>query len=186
MAKDINLLPDVALKEEKQSKVQKLLTISSMAILIVGGVVVLGVYTIFLTTKADYDKVQRENETLKHNILTYAETEIIQRGISSKVTASSTIIKTAKDYKTVVENIQNLVPDGIVISDIQIDKTDKIALNAKANTSVSFNEYVVNLLDPLKGGKKFANITIGSVSGSKDGALQFNIVMNLLKSEEEK
>jgi hypothetical protein len=183
MSKDINLLPDVALKEEKQGKIQKLLTITSMAILIVGGLAVVAVYTIFLTTKSEVDRVLKLNDSLRTNILNFAETEIIQRGIVAKISAASTVLKGAKDYKTVVEDIQTLVPDGIVISDIQIDKSDKIALNAKANTSTSFNEYVRNLLDPEKGGKRFANVTIGSVSGAKDGSLQFNLVMNLIKAE---
>ncbi|MDQ3239149.1 MAG: hypothetical protein M3P33_01360, partial [bacterium] len=165
MAKDINLLPDVALKEEKQAKLQKLLTISSMAILLVGLLAVLAIYTIYFTTKKDVDKIKASNTTLEENLNTYATTEILYRGITVKQTAAIGILKLAKDYKTIVEEIQNLIPDGIVVSDIQIDKSDKITLNAKANTSSSFDQYISNLLSSDKGGKNFSNVSIGSISG---------------------
>ncbi|MDQ3098438.1 MAG: hypothetical protein M3Q44_01710 [bacterium] len=182
MAKEINLLPDVTLKEERESKLQKLLTIISMAIFVVGIIAVIAVFTIQITLNEGYKKVVQENEIKKEQVLGYVETELAQRAIKSKLLTSASVITASKDYKTTIENIQSIVPDGITISDVGIDKTDKIVLNGKANNSESFYNYVKNLLDPEKGGKFFADINLGSVSTTKDGDLQFNITMSTIKA----
>jgi hypothetical protein len=182
MAKEINLLPDVTLKEERESKLQKLLTIISMAIFVVGIIAVIAVFTIQITLNEGYKKVVQENETKKGQVLGYVDTELAQRAIKSKLDTSATVIAAAKDYKTTLENILSILPDGIIISDVAIDKTDKITLNGKANNSESFYNYIKNLLDPEKGGKFFTDINLGSVSTTKDGDLQFNITMSSIKA----
>ncbi len=182
MAKDINLLPDVTLTEERESKLQKLLTIVSMAILVVGVIALIAVITIDLTLNDGYKKLVDENDGKKAQVLGYAETELSQRAIKSKLVTSSNVIKAAKDYKTIIENIQSIVPDGITISDVAIDKTDKIVLNGKANNSESFYNYIKNLLDTEKGAKYFTDVVLGSVNTTKDSDLQFNITMTLVKA----
>ncbi len=182
MAKEINLLPDITLKEERESKLQKLLTIVSMAIFVIGIIAVIAVFTIQITLNESYKKVVQENDSKKTQVLGFADTELSQRAIKAKITTSMNTLSAAKDYKTVIENIQSIVPDGITISDVAIDKTDKIVLNGKANNSESFYNYVKNVLDKEKGAKYFTDINLGSVSTTKDGDLQFNISMTLVKT----
>jgi Tfp pilus assembly protein PilN len=181
MAKDINLLPDVTLKEEKESKQQKLVTIISMLILIVGAIGLIGAFTYFTIVQDDYNKIVLENKKTQEKILEYANTEITQRSLKTKLVTAGNVLKAAKDYKTNIEDIQSLVPDGISISDITIDKANKINMNGKANNSDSFSEYVRNILDPEKGSKKFTDIALGNVSSVKDGGLQFSISMTIIK-----
>ena len=183
MSKDINLLPDVTLKEEKESKQQKLLTIVSMAILIIGIVGIIGAFTIDITFTNSYKKITEENIQTGKEILDYADTESYQRAIKSKLTTAGNIIKAGKDYKTIIENIQNLVPEtGVTISDLSLDKADKVTLNAKSDTTENFKVFYKNILDKSKGGIYFDEVTIGSVSTTREGALQFNVSMKKEKN----
>lgn len=182
MSKEINLLPDITLKEERENKLQKLLTIISMAIFIIGIIAAIVVFTIQLTLNTSYNKLVQDNEEKKTEVLNFAQTELTQRAIKSKLVTATNVITEAKDYKTTVENIQSVVPDGITISDVSIDKTDKIILNGKANSADSFYNYVKNILDEKQGSKYFTDVNLGSVSTTKDGDLQFNISMSLVKS----
>jgi len=183
MSKDINLLPDVTLKEEKESKQQKLLTIVSMAILIIGIVGIIGAFTIDITYTNSFKKISEANVEKGKEILGYADTESYQRAIKSKLGTSTNILKAAKDYKTIVENVQSMLPDaGVTVSDIAIDKSDRININAKAADAPTFKLLERNLLDKTKGGKYFTDVNFGSISTTKDGILQFNIAMSLLKN----
>lgn len=184
MAKDINLLPDITLNEEKEAKQQKLLTIISMAILIVGAVGLLGAITVDLTMGEVLQRAQNENNELKNTVRNYADVELTQRAIKAKLTTSGNILQNAKDFKTDLQNLESLLPEsGITIQTISIDKTNKVSLTGKASTSESFNEYINNVLSIDKGGKFFTDINLGTVSTIKDGSLQFNLTMQLKKVE---
>ena len=184
MAKDINLLPDITLNEEKEAKQQKLLTIISMAILIVGAVGLLGAITVDLTMGEILQRTQNENNELKKTVQNYADVELTQRAIKAKLSTSSNILNTAKDFKTDLQNLEALLPEnGITIQTIAIDKTNKVSLSGKASTSESFNQYINNILNNEKGGKFFTDINLGTVSTIRDGSLQFNLTMQLKKAE---
>ncbi len=186
MAKDINLLPDITLNEEKESKRQKLLTITSLAILIVGAIALLGAFTIDITLGQVLKGLQTENDKLRETVRTYADVELMQRSIKAKLTASGNIIAEAKDYKADFENLQSVLPDsGISIQSIAIDKTRKVAVSGKANDSASFNNYIGNILNQEKGARFFDDINLGSVATAKDGTLQFTLSMNIKKVEEQ-
>jgi hypothetical protein len=79
-----------------------------------------------------------------------------------------------------MEQIQALVPDGISVTDITLDKSNKITINGKSNTSESFAAYIGNILDPEKGGKNFSDINLGSITTTKEGELQFTVSMALI------
>lgn len=184
MAKDINLLPDITLNEEKDAKKQKLLTYVSMAILIAGVVALLLAFTFDITLGTIQKGVEEENAKRIEAMSSYAEVEIMQRTVKSKLTTSATILKASKDYKTHLENLQSILPEnGISIQSILIDKTDKITLAGKANDSVSFNLYINNLLSADKGVKFFDDVNLTTVSSAKDGTIQFGLTMNLKKAE---
>lgn len=184
MAKDINLLPDITLNEEKESKRQKLLTVSSLAILVVGVFALLASIAIDITLGEIHKKLVAENTQLIETISTYADVEIMQKTLKAKLNTSGSILKASKDYKLDLENLQSMLPDsGISIQSVGIDKTDKISIAGKATNSSSFNAYVSNLLDREKGSKFFDDITLGSVSTAQDGTLQFSLSMLLKKDE---
>jgi len=182
MAKDINLLPDITLNEEKDAKQQKLLTIVSMAILIIGAVGLLGTVTVDLTLGDVLQGAQKETTELKTTVQNYNDVEITQRAIKSKLTTSGNIIKSAKDFKTDLQNLELLLPEsGVTIQTVTIDKTNRASLTGKAGTSESFKQYINNILSSDKGGKFFSDINLGTVSTIKDGSLQFNLTMQLTK-----
>jgi Tfp pilus assembly protein PilN len=184
MAKDINLLPDITLNEERESKRQKLLTVVSMAILVIGTFGLLAAIAIDITLGEVHKRVVAENTKLIETISTYADVEIMQKTLKAKLTTSGTILNAAKDYKTDLENLQSVLPEsGIAIQSIGIDKTNKVSISGKASDSSSFNAYVSNLLDREKGSKFFDDITLGSVSTAQDGTLQFSLAMMLKKAE---
>lgn len=184
MAKDINLLPDITLNEEKSAKQQKLLTVISMAILIVGLVGVLGAITVDLTMGSILEKAQADNDKLKETVRQFADVEIMQRTIKAKLTTTGIILTNAKDIKTHLQNIQALLPEnGISIQSVALDKANRITISGKAADSQSFKLYIANILSSDKGTKFFDDISLGSVSTTKDGSLQFSLTMELKKVE---
>ncbi len=180
MAKDINLLPDVTLKEEKEGKQQKLLTIISMAILVIGIFLLIGIFTYEYTVTETYNKLIKDNNERKNIVLSFADAELYQRNIKSKLATSTNILSAAKDFKTVVQNVEDLKPQGgITITDITIDKTNKVGINMASDNSDNFKLYIQNVLDKDKGQKYFTDIALGGVSSTREGGLQYNMSMTV-------
>ena len=187
MPKDINLLPDITLEEEKQEKRRKLFTMISIGIILIGVVIILAVYTIDITLSQTEKKLITENEEREKITLSFAEIEFQQRVISAKLKAAEKIINSAKNFKQIFEQLESVRPqNGIAYQSIAIDAKNKMNLSIKATNSEFFREYINNLLNQEKGGKYFEQIDLSGVTSNKDGTLQFTITMSIKKDEETK
>lgn len=180
MAKDINLLHDVTLSEEKSFKTQKLLTISSMAILSIGIVALVAVITMSLVLSNNITSIKDTNASLKNDVTRYADTELLQRNIKAKLTSVKTILSNSHNYSEILGQVQELVPGGVTIGNITLGDKGAVTLAGKANDSTAFDTFVNNIIKKSDGANPtFNSVNLGSLSTDKEGNIQFNITMNL-------
>lgn len=185
MAKDINLLPDVTLAEEKELRLKKLLTlisVSAMLLSIVGLIVVFATQIFF---QRELNTVTEKNNRIREELQEYTQLELDYRAYKSKLTAIGTIRKEAINQERYVSKITELLPSGIEITTLQITDQLITSVNGKADSSESIHNFVKNLIaEGAKADGYFTNVGMDNLSLDQEGNFQFRISMTAKKYEQ--
>jgi Tfp pilus assembly protein PilN len=176
MSKDINLLPDISLQEEKQERLKKLLTLITISILVIGMIGVIIVFAVEITLRNQFNNLINANEQLTNDILRYKELELDQRDLKSKLGAALKIREDSKNYEFILRNIEELTPNGTAYNSLSIASDNLLSVTGLIDNSTNFNQFVTNMLanqDKPEG--IFTDITLSSLSRSQDGEYQFTL-----------
>lgn len=187
MAKDINLLPDITLQEEKQERTRRLLTLISMSVLVLGMVGVVVVFAIQITMDRQYQAIIKTNKELENDIKNYVEVELNQRDLKSKLTAIDTIRKESKDFEFLLKKLQDVTPEGVSFTDISITKENIMSITGTVNTTSNLNVFVGKLLEvQLETKSVFQDISITSLARNETENYQFTITSTVTPKQEVK
>lgn len=187
MAKDINLLPDITLQEEKQERTRKLLTLISMSILVVGMVGVVIVFAVHMQLTRQYNNIVDANKELESEITSEAKVETLYRDVISRLSAIQTIRNNSKDFEFVLKKLQDLTPEGVSFTDISIAKDNQIAITGTVNSSTNFDTFVQRLIEAQKEDNSvFQDIALASFARNQTENYQFTINMTVKPKQEGK
>ncbi len=180
MAKDINLLPEKEVKTKREEAAiggfYKLsLVFIALVAIVAGGVFGVGQF-FSLQVKA----VERANDNLTSIINNLRSREILLQSTKSKAKGISEIVSKRPDFASVLDDISGLLPDGVQLSELQVDRKGMVKLTAKADNSSSLNTFLTALNDPEKGGKMFNKLTVTSIKNDKSGGYLVVLTMNLI------
>lgn len=184
MSKDINLLPDITLQEEKQDHLKKLLTLTTMSILVVGMIGVIIVFAVEITLRNQFNSLIEANEQLTSDILRYKELELDQRDLKSKLGAALKIRKDSNNYEFILRKLEELTPNGTTYNNLNITNDNLLSITGLVDSSTNFNQFVTNMLanqDNPAG--VFSDITLSSLSRTQDGAYQFTLTAMIKKDK---
>jgi Tfp pilus assembly protein PilN len=184
MSKDINLLPDITLQEEKQDRLKKLLTLTTMSILVVGMVGVIIVFAVEITLRNQFNSLIEANEQLTSDILRYKELELDQRDLKSKLGAALKIREDSNNYEFILRSLEELTPNGTTYNNLNITNDNLLSVTGLVDSSTNFNQFVTNMLanqDKPEG--VFSDITLSSLSRTQDGAYQFTLTAMIKKDK---
>ena len=187
MAKDINLLPDITLQEEKQEKIRKLLTLISMSILVIGMVATVIVFAIQITMDKQLTTINNTNTDLVTDILSFSALELDQRDLVSKLEAIKFIRDASKNYKIVLQTLEDNSPPGVSPTNITITQDDIMTFTGTVNSTTTLHEFIERLLTVQKSEKPFFNdIAISSLTRSETGEYQFAISCRVITKNRSK
>jgi Tfp pilus assembly protein PilN len=186
MAKDINLLPDITLQEEKQERTRKLLTLISMSILVLGMVGVVVVFAIQITMQRQYNTLVETNNQLIKDIELYATLENSQRDLVSRISAIDLIRKNAKNFEYVLTKIIELSPSEISYTTLSITNDNVLTMTGSTNSAENLNLYVGKLIEEQdKEGAFLEDISITSLSKTEANNYQFTITTLVTPKQQE-
>lgn len=175
----INLIPpeikEKKKKEAKRSTVNRI-SIGLLGVLIIITSFVLGVIVIQNTT---LQNLNTEIENEKNKIAGFKDKEAVAFFLNNRMTTISNF--SDKNYKqsSYYELMTKLVPEGVEIEVMQIDKTNKITLSGATNSTAAFGEYLSNLTNPVNNDGLVDFVTIESLSRTATGIIRFNFVVNM-------
>lgn len=79
----------------------------------------------------------------------------------------------------VFQLITGLLPDGVKISVMQIDKSDKVVLQGETSSTSTLADLFDGLVDPVLNEGKIASVNIDSLTRSGKGLIIFGLTINM-------
>ncbi len=179
MAKGINLLPEIALAEEKELRVKKLLTLVSISVLLIGAIAVIVTFSIYIFLQKQLDNLVLVNNNLREDITGFVPLELKQRAVKSKIVAIKNIRSGSNNFDQYLSSLISMAGDGISLTSISIVESLSIQLAGTASSSDTVKTFLSNLLaDQANKDGLFKDVTLGSISQSQNGDFQFTITMS--------
>ncbi len=154
---------------------------------------VAGAFVLSTAAQAARDAAQAETLALVTQEAEYAELRKVQSGIALVEAGQLVGASTEIDWKTYLENLQETLPDGVVITSVGIDTASPFADYAQSGVplegsrvaTVTFAANSPSLpsipvwLDGLATLTGFADATPGSLAQQSDGSYVVNITMHI-------
>jgi Tfp pilus assembly protein PilN len=175
MAREINLLPEKELVETRLESLQKKLIILSAVLIFIFAGITIFTFVNWRQQVLANEKLKKEIDLSISEISTYQRPEFLLRTLKEKIGKYSQIVGQRRNYSKTLSDVESLVPEGVSLSDLQLTKDNKISLTGEARNSFDLSVFLLGIIDPDKGGKLLNDVSIGKLTGAKDGTYQFAV-----------
>lgn len=175
----INLIPpEIKEKAKKAAKRSLLIRISIglLGLLILFTSLILGV---IIFQNATVQALTAEIETEKNNVGALKDKEAVVFFLKNRI---DTINKFSDEhYKQgeVYELISSLIPQGVNVTSIQVDKSDKVSLSGETTATSYLDVFFNNITDPNTNEGKIISASVESLNKAQSGILRFSLVINM-------
>lgn len=175
----INLIPpEIKEKKKKDAKrsVVNRISIALLGLLIIVTAAVLGIIVVQNTT---LQRLNTDIESEKSKISGLKDKEAVIFFLKNRIDTISNF--SDKNYKQgdYYELMTGLVPQGVNLLSLQIDKSDKIALNGDTVSTEALGAYLSSLTDPAKNDGLINYVAVESLSRTAAGVIRFSFLVNM-------
>lgn len=164
---DINLMPSEGRSSESLNKVQKNLTIFSVAVLVIVAVFTIATLIFFTSEKAEQTKQAKRIEAAAAQVNSYQSSEELLTVIGKKADLADKALSSRLIYTDILNKIATLMPQNVYFGDIKIDG-NTVSTSAKAKTSADVAGLVASFVSSDEGKKLFSSVTIDSLASVPD------------------
>ncbi|GEM_PF-3125266 len=168
---DINLLPVEEKAQESFNKVQKKLSVISVAFLAVVAVFTVITLLFFTTLSGARAQLIGKIEASSGQINDLKANEELFVVVKSKAEAADSILGSRIKHPEVFSKFSQLVPQGVYFSDMKFTDT-KISFSGKARSSADIAGLVSSFLSP-EGSKVVSSVSVESLSSDETGVYVF-------------
>lgn len=175
MNRGINLLISKEKPSFRSDQFVRLAKVGSVVLLIFYTLVSLGVFSFWLYSQQESQRVSREMAIKEQKITSLARIESLQVLLKQRLSSLKLIFEeTAPDYKALLVYFFQFSSGGIVFKDINLSQKGEILFTGEAINS----HVLANFLDQISGEKGkdlFGRIVLSSISRQKDGSYSFSL-----------
>lgn len=175
----INLIPPEIKEKAKKEAKRTLLVRISVGLLGVLILITVGILVIIIIQNATLQSLNAELEQDKSEIGSLKESEAVVFFLKNRIDTINRFSNTSYKQGETYDLISNLIPEGIELSYLQIDKTESVGMQGETNTTSALNIFFTNLMDPSKNEGKIAKVSVESLSRSQDGRLIFDLKITM-------
>lgn len=175
----INLIPpeikEKAKKEAKRSVVIKI-SIGLLGLLIL---VTIGILGVIIFQSATITGLNSSIEEEKTKITGLKDKEAVVFFLKNRIDTINKFSDNHYKQGEVYELISQIIPEGIDIASLQVDKSDKVTLSGETTTTLLLDVFFNSLTDSNTNEGKIASVSVDSLSKSANGILRFNLIVNM-------
>lgn len=166
---------------EALGKIQKKVTIASVAVLGVVAIFTLVTLIFFTAAKSEEAKQKSRISEASAQINSQQSTEELLTVVGKKAEVADKAITTRLVYTDILNKIATLMPQNVYFGDFKLEGP-KISTTAKAKTSADVAGLVSSFVSSEEGKKLFSSVTIdslASVSDQETGQLVYSFTLTL-------
>ncbi len=176
MAKiSINLLPpEIITREIKKTKFYKVQAIGVAIILVMVFLASLTMALRILQSQ-NITEVQAKLGQAEQRVSNLKSTQVSLAVLKNRLTVINQYLGVPSKQASLYKIIDKLIPDNVVMSAINISKTNEITLLALAPDPVSLDTFVSNLSEKEMNEGSFSNVSVESLNRGKDGFYRISL-----------
>lgn len=181
----INLIPpEIKEKAKKAAKSAVVVRLSvgllGVLILITAGILAVIIYQ-SVTVQALNSDIEKEKEAL----VPLKDKEAVVFFLKNRIDTINKFAATQNTQNELFEIITGLLPEGVSLLVLQINKSDQVVLQGETNSSISLDNFFNNLTDPQTHDGKVASVSVESLNKGQTGVIRFSLLLKLAKSSAE-
>lgn len=175
----INLIPpelkELAKKDAKRSLVNKIsILLLGVLVLFTSGVLSVVVYQ-NMTLEALNVTLGQERSKLE----SVKDKEVVVKLLKNRIDTINQFTTNRYKQGEIFNTMMSLLPPGIDLGSIQINKTPSVIIAGETGDSEVLNNLFNNLTDPKINDGKITSVTVQSLSQSQNGGIRFDLKVNL-------
>lgn len=181
----INLIPPEI--KEKAKKAAKSAVIFRLSVGLLGVLILItvGILMIIIYQGVTVQALNSDIEAEKQALTPLKDKEAVVYFLKNRIDSINKFVVTQNTQNELFEIITGLLPPGVSLLALQINKSSQVVLQGETNSSVSLNNFFNNLTDPQTHDGKIASVTVESLNKSQTGVIRFSLMLNLAKSSME-
>lgn len=177
--KEINLFQIHRKIAEKEAGVIRKAKIISLLLLIFYCLVATGIFSFWLILKRQNEAVVSKIKYQKQRINELNTVESLHIFVKQRLSALSPLFeKETIEYKETLTQLEELLPEGVVLTKIELVEEGSLELSGEAPNAVIFADFLERLL--ASGNEEFAeSVEMSSTSRQEDGSYKFSLNVNV-------
>ncbi len=184
--KGVNFLRAQREKIKRRTKRLFIVQISSLLLLLIYGLVVIGVFAFYFISKKEGDALNKKISSQRNKIEQAVDVETKQVYLKNKADNLINVFENARNHQLLIEGLFSLLPEGISIRGFDVAQTEEIRFQGRAVDFASLER----LFENVKKGKLTEEIPlysayVGKVSLLKEGGFSFELSLYLKRPSEE-
>lgn len=177
----INLIPpeikEKAKKEAKRSLVIRI-SIGLLGLLILA---TSGILAVIIFQNVTLQSLNASLEEEKGKVAKLKDKEAVVFFLKNRLDSINKFSATRYTQSDVFELITSLYPVGVDVLSLKIDRTEKVQLQGKTDSTASLDSLFNNLTDPKINEGKIASVSVESLNRGQDGSIKFSLIINMGK-----
>ena len=181
----INLIPpEVKAKAKKDAK-RALGVRISVGLLGVLILITSGILAVIIYQSVTVQALNSEIENQKTAIVKLRNKEAIAFFLKNRIDTINQFALTQNQQSDMFVLINSLFPAGIDLLSLQIDKSDKVQLQAETLSTLSLENLLNSLTDPDENEGRIASVSVDSLNRNQAGLIRFSLTLNIIKKSTE-
>lgn len=178
----INLLPQLRAEDLKRLRRKKTFELLSIGVLVITLIVVVGVFAFWAVLGNEAAAVSNKIEETESAVNTFSGVESLFRGLELKLNFLGQILPARLPYSQLLEDTEELLPEGVRISEFLLDETGQILLSGIAFSYVDLgNSLEAFSAARIIAGQPIKKVTVSSIVREKGGNYKFSLKLTLEK-----
>lgn len=175
----INLIPPEI--KEKKKKEEKRSVINRISIGLLGVLIIItaSILAVIVLQSATLQSLSTDIESEKAKIVAAKDKEAVAYFLENRIKTISTFTDDRYKQGQYYELVTRLVPFGVNVTGLQIDKSDRITLTGETPVTNILANFFKNLTDPTMNEGLITSVSVETLSRSNSGAIRFGLVLNM-------
>ena len=177
----INLIPPEIKEKAKKEAKTALFTRISVGLLGILVLITSGIIGVIIFQSVTIQNLNSEIEREKTDLEKLKDKEAVVYFLKNRIDSINMFATTQHTQNELYELVDSLLPPGINLVLLKIDKSSKIALQGETTSSSSLDNLFNNLTDKAKNDGKIDSVSVESLSKIRTGTINFTLSLNLAK-----
>lgn len=175
----INLLPPEIKEQSKKKAKQSLVNRISIGLLGLLIIITAGILVMTVMQSLEVNSLTTSLDQKKLAVDALKDREAVVRLLKDRIDTINQFTENRYQQGQTFNLLKNLIPTGINLTTLQVDKTNIVSLSGETSSTTSLENFFEDLTDPQKNEGKIASVKVLNLNEAPSGNIKFDLDINL-------